>query len=201
MTAKLGVIGVLVLGSIAVPGVSAPQLFVPAQDVEALQAWTLNIEQYLVIRDLAAQSAPPPRVPSSAAELLRAEFAFAAEIRARRPGAREGDVFTADIQRTFRRLIARAISEHEIAVADLLDAFLSDVVPGASRPGVNRRFSWQIGTAMPGCLLEALPLLPEGLQYRLSGRDLILLDVDANLIIDILREALPRHTASRPVRP
>jgi hypothetical protein len=45
---------------------------------------------------------------------------------------------------------------------------------------------------MPGCLLEVLPALPQGLQYRLVGRDLILLDLDANLVVDILPEALPR---------
>lgn len=196
MTANIGAIGFLVLSfAVGAPGVSAVQLFFPAQDVAALQAWTLNIENYLVIRDQAAQAAPFPRFPSSAVEFLRVEAAFAAEIRFRRQDAREGDLFTAEVQRTFRKLIARTISEQEIAVADLLDAYLSGVVPGASRPAVNQRFSWQLGTAMPQCLLEALPRLPNGLQYRLSGRDLILLDIDANLVIDILREALPRPAA------
>jgi hypothetical protein len=45
---------------------------------------------------------------------------------------------------------------------------------------------------MPFVLLSALPALPAGIQYRLIDRDLLLWDVDANLIIDVLPDALPR---------
>jgi len=41
------------------------------------------------------------------------------------------------------------------------------------------------------CIIEALPPLPDELQYRTLGRDLVLVDVHANLVLDILREALP----------
>jgi len=40
-------------------------------------------------------------------------------------------------------------------------------------------------------LLEALPPLPVELQYRFIGRDLLLVDVEADLVIDILPNALP----------
>jgi hypothetical protein len=39
-------------------------------------------------------------------------------------------------------------------------------------------------------MIEALPPLPDELQYRIVGRDLVLVDVHANLVVDILREAL-----------
>jgi hypothetical protein len=35
-----------------------------------------------------------------------------------------------------------------------------------------------------------LPGLPVELEYRLHGTDLVLLDVEANLVVDILRDAL-----------
>jgi hypothetical protein len=168
------------------------QVFVPVQDIAALHEWTVRLDHYVGIRAQAAEVTPPPAWPASFDDILRFELAFAAEIRARRTHATMGDLFTANVGRTFRKLIAHALTEHEIAVAALLDEFLLDVVPGASRPTVNHRFSWQLGTAMPACLLDALPKLPKGLQYRLVGRDLILLDIDANLVVDILPAALPR---------
>ena len=36
------------------------------------------------------------------------------------------------------------------------------------------------------CILEALPRLPEELEYRIIGTDLVLIDVHAGLIVDIL---------------
>ena len=54
----------------------------------------------------------------------------------------------------------------------------------------------------PG-FLWTLPALPEELQYRFVGRDLILLDVHANLVVDILRDAIPirAQTSSLNARP
>lgn len=44
---------------------------------------------------------------------------------------------------------------------------------------------------MPTCLLIALPRLPPELQYAFVGRDLILRDVHAGLIVDFVPRAIP----------
>ena len=44
---------------------------------------------------------------------------------------------------------------------------------------------------MPPELLAALPRLPPELEYRFIDRDLVLRDIDANLIIDFVPEAIP----------
>jgi hypothetical protein len=49
-----------------------------------------------------------------------------------------------------------------------------------------------LATMPPALLLRLPPLSPE-LQYRFIGRTLILLDVDASLVVDVLQDALPRH--------
>jgi hypothetical protein len=49
-----------------------------------------------------------------------------------------------------------------------------------------------LATMPPALLLRLPPLAPE-LQYRFIGRTLILLDVDASLVVDVLSDALPRH--------
>jgi hypothetical protein len=43
---------------------------------------------------------------------------------------------------------------------------------------------------MPAALIEALPDVPWPLQYRFACRNLVLLDVDAGLIVDVLPDAL-----------
>jgi hypothetical protein len=43
---------------------------------------------------------------------------------------------------------------------------------------------------MPTAIIQALPEVPWPLQYRFVYRDLVLLDVDAGLVVDILPDAL-----------
>ena len=43
---------------------------------------------------------------------------------------------------------------------------------------------------MPPNVLAALPRLPDDIEYRFMGRDLILLDTRANVIIDRVPDAL-----------
>ncbi len=44
---------------------------------------------------------------------------------------------------------------------------------------------------MPPTLLLSLPKLPKELDYRLIGHSLVLRDAEANLIVDILPNAIP----------
>jgi hypothetical protein len=60
-----------------------------------------------------------------------------------------------------------------------------------ARPGVNDRFAWAQGSFMPAFVLELLPPLPAELEYRFAGRDLVLIDVHAGLVVDILAGAFP----------
>ena len=43
---------------------------------------------------------------------------------------------------------------------------------------------------MPADVIVALPALPDVLQYRFVGRDLVLVDIEADLIVDVLPRAL-----------
>jgi hypothetical protein len=61
------------------------------------------------------------------------------------------------------------------------------------RPAVNGRFSWTWPSFMVPCLFGVLPALPRELEYRFVERDLILIDVDANLVVDILGDAFPEN--------
>jgi hypothetical protein len=45
-----------------------------------------------------------------------------------------------------------------------------------------------------------LPTLPRGLEYRIIGTDLILLDQPANLIVDFIRNAIQKPAAEAASR-
>ena len=53
-------------------------------------------------------------------------------------------------------------------------------------------------TTVPASVLLVLPSVPEALDYRFVGRDLILRDVEANLILDYILDATP--PLPRPTR-
>jgi hypothetical protein len=46
-------------------------------------------------------------------------------------------------------------------------------------------------STMPASMLEALPTLPDGLEYRFVGKHLILRDTKANIIVDFIYNAVP----------
>ena len=57
---------------------------------------------------------------------------------------------------------------------------------------VNVVLPWGAGDPASASLVGLLPLLPDELEYRfVSGRHLVLLDVEANLVVDVLRKAVP----------
>jgi len=65
-------------------------------------------------------------------------------------------------------------------------------VPPQSPASVNAPYPKNAALAtVPPLLLLRLPKLPDGLEYRFMGRDLILHDTTANIVVDILREAAP----------
>ena len=66
------------------------------------------------------------------------------------------------------------------------DAF----VVGWWTPVVNEPLPWSgMGSGWP--LFTDLPRLPLELEYRLIGRDVVLLDARANMVLDILDLAVP----------
>ena len=44
--------------------------------------------------------------------------------------------------------------------------------------------------SMPPSLLQSLPKLPKELDYRVVGRDSVLRDTEANLIVDFIPDAI-----------
>ena len=59
-------------------------------------------------------------------------------------------------------------------------------------PAVNTAYPEKAPLAtVPPLILVNLPRLPDGLEYRFMGRDLVLRDQPSNLIIDFVPGAVP----------
>ena len=92
--------------------------------------------------------------------------------------------------RCARGLIEDALKLHEVQAADLVAVINREAPPFRPDLMVNGPFDWRFGALMPPYLIEALPPLPAQLQYRLVDRELVLIDIEAGLIVDVLSRAL-----------
>ena len=125
----------------------------------------------------------------------RAVVQLAAAVRVERANARLGDLFTPALAHELRVRIADALAAHEFTAADVRAAEAADGTdPSLVTLSVNGPFPWIYASGMFPCVLEALPALPPELQYRIVGDTLVLVDVHASLIVDLLPSALQWET-------
>jgi hypothetical protein len=155
------------------------------------EKFTTATREYASMHRRIEQSLGLIEVTALPADLLANVNAMGAAIRTERTGARQGDVFTPELSAVLRVRIANALAEHGLIPADLV----TDEIPeGINRQSLMLRvggpFPWVAGSTMLSCVLDVLPELPPELQYRFVFHDLALVDVHANLIVDILPGAL-----------
>jgi hypothetical protein len=130
----------------------------------------------------------PPQKETNDPERIKAHIAsLATGIRAARANAKAGDIFNGAAEQ-FRQIIQEDARER--SVHDTLAAMQE--VPKGTPPRVNSDYPETAALAtVPPLILNRLQHLPDGLEYRFMGRDLILRDSRANLIVDVLHEAVP----------
>ena len=150
------------------------------------------VDAYLVLRGSLMSTLPPLDMSPDLETLRTASTALAAAIRAARPLAAEGDIFNPSAAVVLRRRIRAMLVDPRCPLAEILAVESDDeqrLLP--PRAIVHDRFDWSRGSFMPSCLLGVLPVLPDELQFRFVQRDLVLVDIDADLIVDVLADALP----------
>ena len=159
---------------------------------EPLRAFRSAIDAYATLHRDVEQRVPPQKISPDAGEIQHAVDAMAAAMREARPGAAEGDIFTGASGDVIRLRIRRALRTCGYDPGDFLSGMTGTWQPeDVPLPAVNGRFSWELPSFMVPCVLWMLPELPAELEYRFVARDLVLIDVHANLVADILRDALP----------
>ena len=125
---------------------------------------------------------------SEAEELTRQADVLGAAIRDARPRAKEGDIFTLAASEMFRARIAAIVRRTNFDVAAFLERHSGEAEE--LEVHVFGALPWRSHLAlMP--IIRQLPELPPELEYQFVGRHLVLMDVGANMVVDVLRNALP----------
>ena len=163
-----------------------------ADDEQLVCQFEAAVSQFVRLHREIEKRVPPRITPTDAVHLFTWRLALAAEIRAERPLAKQGDIFTPEIAAMFRRIVMRTLSADRIDWAVFLQEdgmYLPlDVVVNGDYPAFG-----PVATMSP-TLLRALPSLPAELQYRFVNGALILWDVPAGLIVDFVPEVFRRTT-------
>jgi hypothetical protein len=184
---------VLVVITIAAPQAVAGQR-PPAQspgnaDAQAVAAFLDRVNAYAAIHEKLESKTPKLPDERSPKQIDDRQRAFAQLLQTARPQAKQGDMFTPAMTALARRVLNRIFAGPD---GKQLLSSIMDENPVDIRLTVNRRYPESVPLAtMPPEVLMALPELPEALEYRFIGDDLILLDPHAQLIVDFVPDALP----------
>ncbi len=169
---------------------SQPQAVVPALEfnVEVLGSkvaeFTTKMDAYSALRRSLEIGHAPLAVTDNPGDIVLAENLLAERIRRARARAHRGDIFNEETRRAFRQLL-RPVANPATCAA------IRDDNPGEFAYAVNATYPKnRTLSTVPPSILEALPRLPEDVWYRFLGRDLILHDSRANVILDRIDDAI-----------
>lgn len=163
----------------------------PTIDARALDAFTDALNEYVALHRRLEKTLPP--LPKQAAPTVvhAHELALAKLIATARPGAKEGAIFVAAVQPELRRICRELLTGPDGPA--LLETIREESAERAIQVRINERYPDEVPlSAVPYQLLKALPALPEELEYRFHGRHLMLLDANARMVVDLLRDVIPR---------
>jgi hypothetical protein len=154
---------------------------------QEMALFSRRVAEYVALQKKVEASLPRQTETADPEKIKTHVASLANGIRAQRAGAKAGDIFDGAAEQ-FRQIIQQDAGDRSIR-----DAFATmKEVPKQTPPAVNADYPEQAALAtVPPLILLRLQPLPEGVEYRFMGRDLILRDTRANLIVDVLRDAVP----------
>ena len=179
-----------------------------------LKEFTDRCQEYAKLHDKLASELPKLPDKATPEQIAAHGDALTARIRDARKDARQGDVFTPEASRLLLELVRSEFREKDAMRVretirqdnpkpDLKDPKVR-TKPQPSPPpnqvvlAPNTAYpETEPVSTMPPELFDKLPELPEPLEYRFVGRNLVLRDRAASLIVDFLPKAIPRYVGPR----
>ena len=162
-----------------------------ALDKELVADFRRRVDAYMKLHEKLQKQGTPQKKRDDIGENLVSEHALAMRIRFARHDARPGDMFTPPIAVALRRAMDpelrgfAALGARDSIRDDAPEVFVlavnADYPAGAPR------------STMPGNVLKILPSLPTGLEYRIVDSHLILMDLDANIVVDYVLDVMCRR--------
>jgi hypothetical protein len=154
-----------------------------------IQDFEKRVDEYMKLRKAAAGQVPRLKTTDAPEKILDHEQSLASRIREARPDARQGNIFTPEIQAEFQRLIGLAMPTPKDAAR--IKRSLKHAEPFHLKLRVNDAYPMSDPLqSTPPSLILSLPKLPPELEYRINGHDLVIRDMEANLVVDFIAGAI-----------
>jgi hypothetical protein len=179
-------LGTLLLGAVwAQTPVTAN---VRPDDVSTQEDFESRVSKYYDLRN--KLGGKETQQTNSAQDAKSRQDQLAAKVRDQRATAKHEDIFSDKITELFKRQLK---SSYRGGNGARITTSLAHAEPVPKmKLQVNSPYPEQAPLqSTPPTILQNLPRLPKGLEYRFVGRDLILYDSATNLIVDYIHEALP----------
>lgn len=160
-----------------------------AIDRKTVATFVGRAKSYVKLRNQVKRKLPTLSKDSTPEQIAAHKKAFEEAVRHARAGSKPADILTAGTQEYLRRLIRTEFKGKDRGDIEetILDAETSGVPLKVNFPyPESKEFS-----TVPPTLLLKLPQLPQELNYRFSGRHMMLIDKDNGLILDYMINALP----------
>lgn len=178
------VIGLALVG----PAAAAAQQPRVNADARVMADFEARVKDYSILQHNLEKTLPALPRDATAEQTSAHQAALARLVVDTRSHAKQGDVFTRETRALFRRFLSRVLVGPDGAN---IKGLIMDDNPSALRLAVNSRYPDSIPvTTVPPQVIEVLPKLPPGLEYRFTGNQLVLLDTHAHVVVDLIERAI-----------
>ena len=179
--------------ALPVPVQAPPVQQVPSGEVnvhaKAMHEMQERVKAYLALHDKLEKTLAPLPKEATPEQIHKHQLALASLIRNARRTAKPGDIFVPDVRIVIRTLMKQVFGGPD---GKQLRASVMDENPGRLKIAVNDRYPDSVPlSTVPPQVLQGLPRLPAEMEYRFIGRALILFDVHAHIIVDVMENAIP----------
>ena len=167
---------------------------------DAVKEFNERVAEYVTLHKLAEHGLIPLKPKSTPHQIAAHNQQLTKAIQSSRATAAQGNIFSPAVQTYFLHILKTEMGGKGGKAAR---ATVKDGNPKApeEKESTKKKVVVQVNalypegapvSTVPPTLLLRLPQLPKEVEYRFVGRDLILRDVAANLIVDFLPNAVPQ---------
>ena len=158
----------------------------------AVKAFQERVQAWMAFRKKVDDGIPKLRQTTDPKEIADRERALAEAMIKGRPKPTVGEYFPTE----FRALLASIVKEDFAKRTPAERKALIVELPKGLKFGINQIYPTSIPLAtLPANLLAVLPDLPPELEYRIVHRHLILRDIPANYVVDMVPNLFPIPTS------
>lgn len=159
------------------------------QDSLVLEDFKRRVVAYVKLQNVAKSGMQNLRPTDSQSAINGYRRELARRIREERRGVLQGSIFSPEVATVFRRLVGITMQGHE---AERIRQSLRHAEP-VHLPAIRVNEVYPAGAPLqstPPSLLLNLPPLPSGVEYRVVGHSLLLLDSEASLVVDFIPDVI-----------